>query len=148
METEASAWAFSEAAKQPPTFKAASPPLVTAAWAPSAATLTLPMTLSSLPFMPTETLSKAGRFLVRAALSFMAASASAAPSILTITCGGLHSALPLTSASQLALHSALISGGLTVPLHFGAFISTLHLPEQVPLHSPAAFISQLAEHEP
>jgi hypothetical protein len=31
IETEASAWAFNDAAKQPPTFKAAAPPLVTAA---------------------------------------------------------------------------------------------------------------------
>src|SRR6185369_4226671 len=44
--------------------------------------------------------------------------------------------------------SALISGGLTSPEHVGAFISTLHLPEQVPLHSPVAFISQLTEQEP
>ena len=56
-------------------------------------------------------------------------------------------ALPLPSASQLALHSALISGGLTVPLHLGAFISTLHFAEQVPLHC-RPLISQLAEHEP
>src|SRR3954463_5289349 len=127
---------------------AAEPLLVTAAWAPSAAVFTLAVMPSSLPFMPIETLSRSGRFLVSVALSLVEASASAAPSTFTNTVAGLHSALPLTEALQCALHSALISGGLTSPLHLGAFISTLHLPEQVPLHSPAAFISQLAEQEP
>ena len=99
--------------------------------------------------MPIEILSRAGRFLVMAVFSFSEASASAAPSIFTNTVAGLHSALALTEALQCALHSALISwrpGDLAGALE--AFISTLHLPEQVPLHSPAAFISQLAEQEP
>jgi hypothetical protein len=41
---------------------------------------------------------------------------------------GVHSSLPDTFASQLALHSALALGGVTSPVHFGAFISTEHLP--------------------
>ena len=60
----------------------------------------------------------------------------------------MHSALALACASHLALQSALTFGGVTVPVHFGAFISTEHEPEQVPLHSAFAFSSQEPEQEP
>src|SRR6187431_3258919 len=98
--------------------------------------------------MPTVTLSSAGRFFSSAALSLAAAAASAAASILAETTAGLHSALAFTSALQWALHSALISGGLTSPLHFGSLNSTLQPPEQVPSHLPLAFTEQVALHSP
>src|SRR5688572_11190442 len=94
--------------------------------------------------MPIETLRMAGRFACSAAFSLLAASTSAEPSSFANTVAGRHSSLPLTSASQLALHSALTSGGLTSPEHFGAFISTSHLPVHSPLHSPLAVAVQLA----
>src|ERR1041384_8610071 len=62
--------------------------------------------------------------------------------------GGVHSRLAETLASHLLLHCALISGGFTSPLHFGAFICTLHEPSQVPEHLPFASISQEALHSP
>ena len=60
----------------------------------------------------------------------------------------MHSACAWTFASHLALHSALIFGGSTVPVHFGACISTEHDPLQVPLHVACAFILQLPPHLP
>src|SRR5262245_9257548 len=98
--------------------------------------------------MPSVTFRIAGRSLARTAFSLAAAWASAAPSILATTLAGRHSSLPFASASQLALHSALISGGFTLPLHFGAFISTSHLPEHSPSHLPLACAVQLALQEP
>lgn len=78
------------------------------------------------------------------ALKSAAAFASAAPVMTTPTCAGLHSALADTLASHWPLHSALISGGLTSPVHFGAFISAEHEPPQVPSHFAAALSLQLA----
>src|SRR6185369_11445315 len=146
--TEASACALIEEAKQAPTLSAASASEVTTACAPSSEALTLAVMPSSLPFMPMVTLSSAGRFFSSAALTLAAAAASAAASILADTTAGLHSTLPFTSALQCALHSALISGGLTSPLHFGSLNSTLQPPEQVPSHLPLALTEQVALHSP
>ena len=79
-------------------------------------------------FMPIAILRIAGRFFSMAALYLAVTAASAEPSTLSATLAGVHSSLPLTLASQLALHSALTFGGTTSPVHFGAFISTEHLP--------------------
>src|SRR5690606_15799268 len=103
-----------------------------------------------------------------AATSLVAASASAAPAIFTLTRAGMHSTFALTLASQLAEHSALISGGFSSPEHLGASILTSQPPEQVPLQSalpltvqdalqlppqvpeqvPSAFASHLPSHLP
>src|SRR5690606_17384536 len=127
---------------------AAAPPPVTAACTPSSDACTEPTTPSSLPFMPMLTLSKAGRFASRALASFVAASASAAPCSLTITRAGVHSSSALSLASQLALHSADISGGLTSPEHLGASSSTLQPPEHEPEQSALPCILQSAEQVP
>src|SRR5947207_12558003 len=82
----------------------------------------------------------------------------------TTTFDGLHSTLASIFASQCALHSALILGAVTSPVHFGAFISTeqepVHVPLQCafalssqrpphfPLHCPLAWLSQRPSHVP
>src|SRR5262245_34412011 len=98
--------------------------------------------------MPMLTLSSAGRFFSIAPRSLAAAAASAAASTFANTCAGVHSSFALTSASQFALHSALISGGFTVPVHFGSLNSTEQPPVQVPSHSALAFMVQLPLHSP
>ena len=50
----------------------------------------------------------------------------------TRMCGGVHEAFACTFASHFALQSALICGGLTVPVHFGASILAEQEPVQVP----------------
>src|SRR5262249_35818982 len=85
---------------------------------PEAATFTAPCAPSTPPctlaaidparsFMLIAILRIAGRFFSIAALYFAVTAASAEPSILSATFAGVHSSLPLTLASQLALHSAL-----------------------------------------
>ena len=58
--------------------------------------------------------------------------ASAAPVMRSAMCGGVQLALAWTFASHFALQSALICGGLTVPVHFGAVILAEQEPVQVP----------------
>src|SRR5262249_18501928 len=64
------------------------------------------------------------------------------------TCAGVHSAFAWSFASHLPLHSALICGGVTLPVHFGASIFTLQSPLQVPSHFAEPWISQLPPHLP
>src|SRR4051812_4290083 len=121
---------------------------LTAPSAPSTTPFTLAATPSARSFMPMAILRTAGRFFSMAALYLVANATSAAPSTLRATRAGVHSSLPDTLASQLALHSALTLGGSTWPEHLGAFIATEHLPEQLPLHSAAALSWQEPSHLP
>src|SRR5258708_30317024 len=91
--------------------------------------------------VPSEIFRIAPRFFSTTARNFASACASAAPVTRRTTCGGVHSAFACMLASHLALHSALICGGSTFPVHFGACISTEHEPLQVPLHSARPLMS-------
>src|SRR3954465_15970055 len=66
----------------------------------------------------------------------------------TTTFAGLHSTFASILASQCALHSALIFGGVTSPVHLGPFISTEQEPVQVPLQCAFALSSHLPAHLP
>src|SRR5438874_1241650 len=92
--------------------------------------------------MPSATFTMSGRSFSIAVLSF-AASAASPPLIDTPMCAGVHSTFASAFALQCALHSALICGGFTSPVHFGAFISTSQPPEHVPLHCAFALSWQL-----
>src|SRR5204862_2013068 len=70
------------------------------------------------------------------------------PAITISTLGGVHSTLAESLASQFALQSALICGGVTLPVQLGAFIFTLHSPVHVPEHLPLASTSHDALQEP
>ena len=98
--------------------------------------------------MPIATLRTSGRFFSSVALRFSNAFASAAPVAAKPTWAGVHSILAETLESQCALQSALIFGGVTSPVHFGAFISTVHLPVQVPSHLAEALSLQSPPHLP
>src|SRR5580700_4766866 len=91
---------------------------------------------------PSAILRMRGRFFSRAFLYVAAAVASVEPSTFTPISAGVHSAFAWTFASQCALQSALICGGLISPVHFGACICTEQLPLHVPLHEALAFIEQ------
>src|SRR4051812_30436378 len=106
---------------------------------PSTDAVTLAAADAARSFIPIAILSTAGRFFSMVPLYLAARVASAAPSTLRTTLAGVHSSLPETLASQLALHSALTFGGSTLPEQWGAFISTEHLPEHWPSHLPEAF---------
>src|SRR5258708_11044905 len=111
-------------------------------------TFMLPASSSAWWPMPMATVRTPGRFFSIAAWNFAATAASAAPTMRTARCGGVHSAWACTLASHLALHSALICGGSTLPVHLGAVIATEQLPVHVPLQVALPVSLQLPPHLP
>ena len=99
--------------------------------------------------MPMDDVEDHRQILLQSAVwSFVAAAASAAPVIRTRMWGGVHEALACTLASHFALQSALMDGGFTVPVHFGASIFAEHEPVQVPEQLAEPLRWQLPPHLP